>query len=140
MTTGEANRRLVLNMNNDSEIPEQRTYYNRSISTMRNNKDIDKYGYRSRHGISWLGGPTDKVCRQHIPRIYHIYLDYQGTIPSLVAENIIGKSFARTTKGAINQKRNLSNTFDSPIDKKYTSSYHRDFSEKRERRFLRKST
>ncbi len=58
---------------------------------------------------------------------------YQGHVPSVVSENIISKSFARCTRTAIVGHRPKG--FDTPVDDKYLTTYHKGFSEKKNRRF-----
>ena len=69
MTAGEINRQLVLNQHPEESIPRDRQYYMKSIPQMETDGDKNKYGYRSRHGISWIAGPTHSVFPQHIPCI-----------------------------------------------------------------------
>lgn len=68
MTAGEINRQLVLKQQSEEMVPAERMYYTRSQSQLASDGDRDKFGYRSRHGISWIGGPTHEVHPQHIPR------------------------------------------------------------------------
>lgn len=49
------------------------------------------------NGVTWIGGPTHELQRQHIP-------GYQGHIPGLLAENVYGKNFARVTSECINNR------------------------------------
>lgn len=46
-------------------------------------------------GDTWIGGPTDALKSQHVP-------GYSGFIPQVAAENLFGKSFAKTSATAIN--------------------------------------
>eukprot|EP00826_Nyctotherus_ovalis_P061671 TRINITY_DN8799_c0_g1_i2.p1 TRINITY_DN8799_c0_g1~~TRINITY_DN8799_c0_g1_i2.p1 ORF type:complete len:153 (-),score=11.34 TRINITY_DN8799_c0_g1_i2:708-1166(-) len=92
MTVGEINRQLVLSSKAASSAPLEKQYYTRCITHLRGSGDRDKYGYRSRHGLSWIAGPTNQVYAQHIPRnspfqssvprIYpfHCSREYQGQI------------------------------------------------------------
>ena len=69
VTAGEINRQLVLNQKAEDTVPAERLYYtNPQLGAMSPDKDYVKYGNRSRHGISWISGPTHKVFSQHIPR------------------------------------------------------------------------
>jgi len=65
ITTGEVNRQLV--MNKTKEVPVGRQHYTRCITHLRANGDREKYGYRSRYGVSWIAGPTNNVYTQHVP-------------------------------------------------------------------------
>ena len=67
MTAGEINRQLVLKQKPEEAIPQERQYYVRSVPQLDVGGDRDKYGYRSRHGISWIAGPTHEVYPQHVP-------------------------------------------------------------------------
>lgn len=69
MTAGEINRQLVLNKKVEEGVPAERLYYtNPQLGIMSPDRDHVKYGNRSRCGVSWISGPTDKVFAQHIPR------------------------------------------------------------------------
>lgn len=48
-------------------------------------------------GVSWIGGPTHVLQRQHIP-------GYGGHIPSIVSENVHGKGFSRISAECLNQR------------------------------------
>lgn len=136
VTAGRINRQLVINTKTKYTVPLERQYYTRCITHLRGNGDKDKYGYRSRHGISWIAGPTNNVYAQHIPCIIlEIEVVYQGYVHSIVPENIMGKSFARCTETAIGRKKPPVYSAEVPLDKKYTTTYTNSFSEKRNRRF-----
>ncbi len=80
MTAGEINRQLVLKQQAEERIPRERQYYTRSMSQLETDGDKEKYGYRSRHGISWIGGPNHQVFPQHIPRKFeHCQGGMEGT-------------------------------------------------------------
>ena len=61
------------------------------------------------------------------------FIVYQGFVPSIITENIMGRSFARTTKSAIIGKHPKG--FDVPSNNKYISTYRKKFSEMKNRRF-----
>lgn len=67
MTAGEINRQLVLSQQPRGSVPIERQYYTKCITRLHKDGDRDKYGYKSRHAISWISGPTSKVYTQHIP-------------------------------------------------------------------------
>lgn len=70
MTAGEINRQLVLKGQTPEVIPDQRLYYSHTPQAPpKHNGDLDKFGFRSRYGISWISGPTHEVTAQHIPSI-----------------------------------------------------------------------
>ncbi len=68
LTAGAINRQLVLKQTVPEVVPKERLYYTLSQSQLAGNGDKIKYGYRSRYGISWIGGPSHEVGPQHIPR------------------------------------------------------------------------
>ena len=47
--------------------------------------------------MSWIGGPTHSLQRQHIP-------GYGGHVPSLMSENVHGKGFARVSAECLNAR------------------------------------
>ena len=56
--------------------------------------DEVKFGNNSRTAVSWICGPTHKINKQHVP-------GYTGHVHGLVSENVMGKSFAKSTSTAI---------------------------------------
>ena len=69
ITAGEINRRLALKEQPVEKEPEQRQYYTRCTSLIRDNRLKDKYNYQSRNAHGWICGPTYNLLPQHIPRI-----------------------------------------------------------------------
>jgi hypothetical protein len=69
--------------------------------------------------------------RFHVMKV--ITVVYQGFVPSVTAENIMGKSYAKCTKEVIQDKERKG--FDLAAEKKYVSMYGKKYSEKRNRRF-----
>jgi len=67
MSTGKINRELMKGEKTTTTTPQERLYYTKSIPHVISDGDIIKYGFRSRYGISWIKGPTDKVYQQQIP-------------------------------------------------------------------------
>lgn len=67
MTSGEINRQLLQNKKVPQATPQEKLYYTKSVPHLLTDGDKIKYGYRSRYGISWITGPTDKVFPQQIP-------------------------------------------------------------------------
>lgn len=51
----------------------------------------------SKKGANWVCGPTNNIKAQHIP-------GYQGYVPNVKAENLIGQSYAKITGQAINKE------------------------------------
>ena len=49
------------------------------------------------NGVTWLGGTTHELQRQHIP-------GYAGHIHGLSSENVYGKNYARVTAECLNQR------------------------------------
>ena len=69
ITAGEINRQLVLKQCPQEIVPKEHLFYAKSQAELPcSDGDKAKYGYRSRHGISWISGPTHQVSAQHIPR------------------------------------------------------------------------
>lgn len=71
-----------------------------------------QYGNHSKKGENWIGGPTQNLKAQYIP-------GYQGFVPSVKAENLFGKSFAKGTGAAVNKEFN--GGFDHPNQARYLS-------------------
>ena len=69
ISTGEINRRLVTK-EKDGAIPSdvpRNIYQTAPHMEMDTETDNLKYGPRSKQGITWIGGGTEKVYPQHIP-------------------------------------------------------------------------
>ena len=49
------------------------------------------------NGVTWLGGPTNELQKQHIP-------GYAGHVHGLHAENVYGRNFARVTAECLNSR------------------------------------
>jgi hypothetical protein len=63
---------------------------------MNTTKQVPDYDH-IQNGVTWLGGTTHELQRQHIP-------GYAGHVHSLHAENIYGKNFARVTAECLNER------------------------------------
>ena len=80
VTAGEINRKLVLRQVavNEKRINIRRkNLYTPDNKMAQRNKSLDhiKYGFKSRNGVNWMGGPTDNLYEQHIPGIcIYIYI------------------------------------------------------------------
>ena len=72
ITSGEVNKQLVLCKKLQEKVKTERTYYSHSSTRLNKDKDILKYGYKSRYANNWLGGTTFKENPQHIPCIVKI--------------------------------------------------------------------
>lgn len=72
----------------------QRDFYSKPPQQDLQNKEI-MFTNESKKGDNWLGGPTNNLKAQHIPK-------YSGYIPQIKSENLYGKSFAKTSSAAIN--------------------------------------
>lgn len=71
-----------------------------------------QYGNHSKKGDNWIGGPTQNLKAQYMP-------GYQGFVPSIKAENLFGKSFAKGTGAAVNKEFNSG--FNHPNHARYMS-------------------
>ena len=89
----------------------KRTLYSHKPSTDEKGEVI-QFGNASRLGANWIGGPTQNLKAQYIP-------GYQGFVPSLKAENLYGKSFAKGSSKAINKE--YEGGFDLPTHHRYLS-------------------
>lgn len=126
-TAGDTNRIIIQNSRKSSlcqdprEAPymtngrsiahAKRTLYSNQPSKDEHGQEI-QFGNVSRRGTNWIGGPTQNLKEQFIP-------GYQGFVPSLKAENLFGKSFARGTAAAINKE--FDGGFDIPKHQRYLS-------------------
>lgn len=86
-------------------------------------KDIEghvlQFGNTSRKGKNWIGGPTQNLKAQYIP-------GYQGFVPSIKAENIFGKSYAKNTATAVNKE--FDGGFNIPTHQRYLSQNAKEHS------------
>jgi hypothetical protein len=89
----------------------KRTIYSKQPAQDESGQAI-KYGNLSKKGANWIGGPTQNLKAQYIP-------GYQGFVPSIKAENIFAKSFAKGTGEAVNKEYHSG--FDHPIHARYLS-------------------
>lgn len=71
-----------------------------------------QFGNQSKKGNNWIGGPTQNLKAQYIP-------GYQGFVPSVKAENLFGKSFAKGTATAVNKE--FHGGFNAPTHQRYLS-------------------
>jgi len=104
------------NATETSNLP-QRTFYSKPPTQ---DKAAEKLpiGNTSKHGSNWVGGPTNNIKAQHIP-------GYQGYVPNVKAENLIGKSYAKITGEAINKEFVQGN--DIPPKQRFTSHNRLDY-------------
>lgn len=83
----------------DAVVAKPASFAQRDLYSVRppvdHNSENVKYGNHSKAGENWLGGPTNNIKAQHVP-------GYSGFVPHLKSENLIGKSFAKTSGSAIN--------------------------------------
>ena len=63
---------------------------------MNTTKSVPDYG-QIQDGVTWLGGTTHELQRQHIP-------GYAGHVKGLHAENVYGRNFARVTAECLNSR------------------------------------
>jgi hypothetical protein len=89
----------------------QRTFYSKPPSMDLKAEKLP-IGNNSRVGRNWVGGPTNNIKAQHIP-------GYQGYVPNVKAENLLGKSYARVTGQAINKEFVQGN--DIPVTQRFAS-------------------
>ncbi len=90
----------------------QRTFYSKPPTQDQSNQRL-QFGNLSKYGQNWIGGPTHNVKAQHVP-------GYQGYIPGLKAENLYGKSFARTTSQAINKEHTIG--VEIPVNERFKTT------------------
>ncbi len=136
LTAGAINRQLVLKQAVPEAVPKERLYYTLTQPELASDGDKIKYGFRSRYGISWIGGPSHEFAPQHVPCNYrrrNSFVVYQGHVPAVISENIAAKSFARCTRTAILGSKPRG--FDTPTQDRYQSTYRKNFSERKNRRF-----
>jgi hypothetical protein len=55
---------------------------------------MKQLGNNSRYAVSWRGGPIYETKPQHIP-------GYTGFVPKVIAENVYGKTYGKSTAKAI---------------------------------------
>lgn len=72
---------------------------------MNTTKQVPDYDH-IQNGVTWLGGTTHELQRQHIP-------GYAGHVHGLFAENVYGKNFARVTAECLNQRNPKGITIDN---------------------------
>jgi hypothetical protein len=121
-TAGETNRIIISHSRKPSNVEESSFLTNgrevhhakRTLYSNQPPQDQELYsmqfGNVSRKGSNWIGGPTQNVKAQYIP-------GYQGFVPSIKAENIFAKSFAKNTATAVNKE--FEGGFDHPVHKRY---------------------
>ncbi len=94
----------------------------RKVEVARDQEEL-KYSPRSKHGITWIGGSTDKTAPQHVPGnlVLETIAGYKGYIPKVHAENMFGQPYARLTTQAI--LTSTASCVRAPTLNTYTSSY-----------------
>jgi hypothetical protein len=102
----------------------QRTFYSKPPGMDKLSERV-AMGNMSKTGNNWIGGPTSNIKAQHIP-------GYQGYVPNIRSENIIGTSFARITGNAINKE--FISGFSQPANERFTTTSGKDFSKNNFRR------
>lgn len=88
-----------------------------------------KYGNWSKHAINWIAGPNHEIRYQQVP-------GYTGHVPSIKAENIFGKSYARTTATANSNKRFNPNFGKVTSKDRFLTNNMKEFSPNNFRRYL----
>jgi hypothetical protein len=63
---------------------------------MNTTKQVPDYNH-IQNGVTWLGGTTHELQKQHIP-------GYAGHVKGIYAENVYGKNFARVTAECLNER------------------------------------
>ena len=102
----------------------KRDFYSNPPSQDQANQAL-MYTNGSKAGDNWLGGPTNNLKAQHIPK-------YAGYIPQIRSENIYGKSFARTTAKTINNEHEKG--AEPTMAARFQTTHNAEFSKEQHRR------
>jgi hypothetical protein len=93
----------------------------------RDQNDYQKYTNQSKKASNWIGGPMHEKRLQLVP-------GYAGHVPNLISENLFAKTYGNITATICENNHNKG--FNVPEQKKFITSFQKEYSPSRFRRFI----